>query len=53
MDELEEPIGTNLQDTTGNLSSYQEEVYTRLFTLINEVRSNTIPTELTQTDLDE
>lgn len=53
MEELNDSIATNLKDTTNTLPSYQEEIYGRLFNLINEVRSNTIPTNLTQTDLDE
>lgn len=53
MEEFNDTLATIARDTIPAIQSDQEEIYAKLFSLINEVKANTIPTELTQTDFDE
>ncbi|PRY84874.1 hypothetical protein [Mongoliibacter ruber] len=53
MEEFNDSLNSVVQDTIPAIPSDQEEIYAKLFSLINEVKANTIPTELTQTDFDE
>lgn len=53
MEEFNDTLATVVEDTIPAIPSNQEEIYAKLFSLINEVKSNTVPTYFTQTDCDE